>query len=155
MNECDDKDNENEKSPMKKNINLIQEISKLRKLGKCFPINNPKRNHIPKPIITCKKFTDNPQKFFSEDLCENVLKSYNLKKPNTKLNSPRIEKKNHNNTSKGEEEHHKKTNSTGSMMYNIKKYFEEEQFVDDIEFTEEHSLDIGKQNGSIKLERID
>ena len=35
-----------------------------------------------KPIVNCKRFIENPQKFFTEDLCDNVLNSYNLKPPN-------------------------------------------------------------------------
>ena len=35
------------------------------------------------PVVNCKRFIENPQKFFTEDLCDNVLNSYNLKPPNT------------------------------------------------------------------------
>ena len=31
------------------------------------------------PQQNCRKFVQNPQKFFTEDLCETVLKSYDLK----------------------------------------------------------------------------
>jgi hypothetical protein len=39
------------------------------------------------PIVNCKRFIENPQKFFTEDLCDNVLNSYNLKHPITKSNT--------------------------------------------------------------------
>ena len=39
------------------------------------------------PVVKCKRFIENPQKFFTEDLCDNVLNSYNLKQPNTHTRS--------------------------------------------------------------------
>lgn len=37
------------------------------------------------PVVKCRRFIENPQKFFTEDLCDNVLNSYNLKQPNTHI----------------------------------------------------------------------
>lgn len=71
---------------------------------KCQEIQNNKRQgaktfwrikekRYVKKIIkhNCKKFEQNPQKFFTEDLCETVLNSYDIKTPNcnrTKSCSP-------------------------------------------------------------------
>ena len=56
---------------------MIQEISKR---GSIWNIKCPKKaKRVPQK--NCKKFVQNPQKFFTEDLCETVLKSYDLTSP--------------------------------------------------------------------------
>lgn len=65
----------NSKNMIKKNIEMIQEIAKR---GSIWKIQNQKKaKRVPQH--NCRKFVQNPQKFFTEDLCETVLKSYDLK----------------------------------------------------------------------------
>lgn len=67
----------NSKDMIRKNIKMIQEISKR---GSIWNIKCPKKaKRVPQK--NCKKFVQNPQKFFTEDLCETVLKSYDLTSP--------------------------------------------------------------------------
>ena len=39
---------------------------------------NKNKFHKPIPKSLCPKFVNNPQQFFTEELCENVLKSYDI-----------------------------------------------------------------------------
>ena len=65
----------NSKNMIKKNIAMIQEIAKRGSIWKVQDQKKAKRV----PMQNCRKFVQNPQKFFTEDLCETVLKSYDLK----------------------------------------------------------------------------
>lgn len=66
----------------KRNIDFIKVIQKR---GTIY--NNSKEKAKKKlEIKKCQKFSDNPQFFFTEELCSNVLKSYNLK-PKSKSRS--------------------------------------------------------------------
>ena len=65
----------NSKNMIKKNIAMIQEIAKRGTIWKVQGQKKAKRV----PQHNCRKFVQNPQKFFTEDLCETVLKSYDLK----------------------------------------------------------------------------
>ena len=65
----------NNKNMIKKNIEMIQEIAKRGSIWKVQDQKKAKRV----PQHNCRKFVQNPQKFFTEDLCETVLKSYDLK----------------------------------------------------------------------------
>ena len=65
----------NQKNMIRKNIEMIQEISKRKSI---YNIKAPnKRKGIKKP--NCKKFRDNPQHFFTETLCERMIYAYGLK----------------------------------------------------------------------------
>ena len=65
----------NQKNMIRKNIEMIQEISKRKSI---YNIKAPnKRKGIKKP--NCKKFRDNPQHFFTETLCERMIYAYDLK----------------------------------------------------------------------------
>ena len=66
---------------MRKNIQLIKTIEDYKRKGLNYPRTKKPRPHTPIPQHHCKKFRDNPQKFFTEDLCETVLKSYDLTSP--------------------------------------------------------------------------
>ena len=62
------------------NSNQIKKIT-VKKNNNLY--NKKNKNLIPHKIIKkekhlCYKFTDNPQKFFTEDLCDNILKAYDL-----------------------------------------------------------------------------
>ena len=50
-------------------------------------------------LKNCKKFEENPQHFFTEKICDNILESYNIHTKN-KSRSPSSSKKNNNNTKK-------------------------------------------------------
>ena len=66
----------NQKNMIRRNINKIQEISKR---GCIYNIKSPKK----KPEIkkqNCKKFTTNPQHFFTEKLCDRMYSAYNIHK---------------------------------------------------------------------------
>ena len=65
----------NSKNMIKKNIAMIQEIAKRGSIWKVQDQKKAKRV----PQQNCRRFVQNPQKFFTEDLCETVLKSYDLK----------------------------------------------------------------------------
>ena len=111
------------KSPMRRNIKLIQTIEDYKKKGMNYPRVKKPRAHTPIPQHQCRKFKENPQKFFTEDLCENVLKAYDLKK---KKNNSRFCKSESKNVIKVEKAIKKeKKENTNNTMYNIKKYFEE------------------------------
>ena len=116
------------KSPMRRNIQLIQTIEDYKKKGMNYPRVKKQRAHTPIPQHHCRKFKENPQKFFTEDLCENVLKAYDLKKK--KSNNSRLCKSEcKKNVIRVEEaiKKEKKDNTKiyDNTMYNIKKYFEE------------------------------
>jgi len=73
-------DNNNKTTFIKKNINFIKQIQDNYKKGinyRCLSkreiklLNKKKKN-------MCYKFRNNPQNFFSETLCDNVIKSFNL-----------------------------------------------------------------------------
>lgn len=70
-------ENENKKLENKKNENIENNKSK-----------NKLKNKIPHKteIRKCYKFTSNPQRFFTEDLCDTVLKAYDLQ-PKKKINT--------------------------------------------------------------------
>ena len=72
--------NMNQKNMIRRNINKIQEISKR---GCIYDVKSPKK----KPEIkkqNCKKFTTNPQHFFTEKLCDRMYSAYNLHKTTNK-----------------------------------------------------------------------
>ena len=88
---------------MQRNINYLHEVYKT---GSVWRKSKSVQKVITKPHrANCKKFVENPQKFFTEDLCDNVLQSYNLKttnksnvkspitNKNTKQNSKLVKKK--------------------------------------------------------------
>lgn len=60
---------------IKKNIQMIKEITKRRSIWKLREARKP---HKVVEKENCKKFINNPQQFFTEELCELVLKSYDL-----------------------------------------------------------------------------
>ena len=70
FNNNQDTDEEREK---KKNNNIINN-SNNNSLEK----QNKNKFHKPIPKSLCPKFINNPQQFFTEELCENVLKSYDI-----------------------------------------------------------------------------
>lgn len=121
---------------MRKNIQLIKTIEDYKRKGLNYPRTKKSRPHTPIPQHHCKKFRDNPQKFFTEDLCDNVLKAYHLKKKNNSKNLfqnnrnlsksaskkvIRVEKATKNIKMKKSSEEERKCQNT---MYNIKKFFE-------------------------------
>lgn len=63
------------KNMIKKNIQMIKEITKRRSIWK---LREAKKPHKVVKKDNCKKFINNPQQFFTEELCELVLKSYEL-----------------------------------------------------------------------------
>jgi hypothetical protein len=84
------KRNKNKKKTniMKRNIELIKEIEKSGVLYN----NSGSKGHTDKKYILdnskgCRKFVENPQQFFTEELCDTVLLSYNLEPKNYKSRS--------------------------------------------------------------------
>ena len=63
------------KNMIKKNIQMIKEITKRRSIWKLREARKP---HKVVEKENCKKFINNPQQFFTEELCDLVLKSYDL-----------------------------------------------------------------------------
>ena len=66
----------NQKNMIRRNINKIQEISKR---GCIYNVTSPKKTPEIKKQ-NCKKFTNNPQHFFTEKLCDRMYSAYNLRK---------------------------------------------------------------------------
>ena len=62
---------------MKRNMEFIKEVEKT---GNVFSTSKERSKKIYKldNMIGCRKFLENPQQFFTEDLCDAVLLSYNL-----------------------------------------------------------------------------
>ena len=62
---------------MKRNMEFIKEVEKT---GNVFSTSKEHSKKIYKldNMIGCRKFLENPQQFFTEDLCDAVLLSYNL-----------------------------------------------------------------------------
>ena len=81
------------KSPMRRNIQLIQTIEDYKRKGLNYPRIKKPRAHTPIPQHHCRKFKENPQKFFTEDLCENVLKAYDLTSKSNNSNLCKSESK--------------------------------------------------------------
>ena len=63
------------KNMIKKNIQMIKEITKRRSIWKLREARKP---HKVVEKENCQKFINNPQQFFTEELCDLVLKSYDL-----------------------------------------------------------------------------
>ena len=84
-NENSNFNNNSEKTNNESDINNKDESSKTKNVNINNNINinfveRQNKNKIHKPIkkLICPKFVNNPQQFFTEDLCENVLKSYDI-----------------------------------------------------------------------------
>ena len=135
---------------MRKNIQLIKTIEDYKRKGLNYPRTKKPRPHTPIPQHHCKKFRDNPQKFFTEDLCDNVLKAYRLKKKNNSKNLfqnnrnlsksaskkvIRVEKATKNIKMKKSSEEERKCQNT---MYNIKKFFEDNKNEEEKENLSDH-----------------
>ena len=68
------------KNIINNNSNQIKKIT-VKKNNNLY--NKKNKNFIPRKIIKkekhlCYKFTDNPQRFFTADLCDNILKAYDI-----------------------------------------------------------------------------
>ena len=78
----------NSKNNQKRNITKrnIDFIKIVQKRGNVYNVSKEKK--VKKlEYKNCKKFSEKPQNFFTEDLCDNVLLSYNLKPKNNSRNS--------------------------------------------------------------------
>ena len=125
---------------MRKNIQLIKTIEDYKRKGLHYPRTKKPRPHTPIPQHHCKKFRDNPQKFFTEDLCDNVLKAYRLKKKNNLFQNAskkviRVEKATKNIKMKKSSEEERKCQNA---MYNIKKFFEDNKNEEEKENLSDH-----------------
>ena len=78
-----------------RNIDFIKIVQER---GTVYNISKEKARKKVK-LQNCKKFEENPQHFFTEKLCDNILESYNIHTKN-KSRSPSSSKKNNNNTKK-------------------------------------------------------
>ena len=89
--DCNNKEkdiNENNKKNQKRNITKrnIDYLKIVKKRGTIYNISKEKK--VKKlENKNCKKFSENPQNFFTEDLCDNILVSYNLKPKKNSRNS--------------------------------------------------------------------
>ena len=74
------KGNKNYSHFIKKNINFIKKVEECNKRGENYRNLTLSKREMKllkkKKKNLCHKFRDNPQKFFSEQLCENVIKSF-------------------------------------------------------------------------------
>lgn len=92
INHCNSKSNKSKQQVKQNKINVKSSNNNGKSKGTCVAQKNKSKvksnstsNKCIKqkqPIVNCKRFIENPQKFFTEDLCDNVLNSYNLKPPN-------------------------------------------------------------------------
>ena len=73
------KKNKNNKQTriMKRNIDFIKEVAKTGSVFSTSKERTKKKYNIDN-MKGCKKFLENPQQFFTEELCDAVLLSYNL-----------------------------------------------------------------------------
>ena len=74
---------------MKRNMEFIKEVEKTGNVYNTSK-DRPKKIYKIDNMIGCKKFLENPQQFFTEELCDAVLLSYNLEpkeKPKTNRNN--------------------------------------------------------------------
>ena len=76
----------------------------------------------------CKKFKRNPQKFYTEPLCDLVLQSLDLDKSEEKNNNSNYKINEENNTKKNVMENSFERNMNIEAYNNLKKYFEENNF---------------------------
>ena len=66
---------------MKRNIEIIKTIEKT---GNVYPnsskhlLRHPRKKYTLKNLKGCKKFVENPQLFFTEELCDAILLSYRI-----------------------------------------------------------------------------
>ena len=100
------KKEENKKNKSNNSISLKNKITQrnidfikiVQERGTVYNISKEKaRKKV--ELKNCKKFEENPQHFFSEKLCDNILESYNIHTKN-KSRSPSSSKKNNNNIKK-------------------------------------------------------
>lgn len=75
---------------MKKNIDFIKEVETTHNLYNINRTTSKKKQR--RPIKNCRRFEENPQLFFTENLCDTVLLSYNLD-PKTHRSKSEIAKK--------------------------------------------------------------
>jgi len=127
-NHIDSKDNKNEDNKgnfnskesnskaqfIKVNMGNVKKVKKLCKIVKCKVLSKSEIKLLKNKKAMCYKFQNNPQKFFTEKLCDNVIKSFgyddnDLKKLNQNL--MKIEMGN------------KKLNKSMSEEFNPKKLF--------------------------------
>ena len=114
-----------------------------------YPRTKKQKPHHAVPYSHCKKFKENPQKYFGEPLCANVLKALDLKKnkrvvkgrtksqPNVNLSASTCKRKSNEQPKEQNKKNKlklikierkpkaKKVEKEQTTMYNIKKYFEE------------------------------
>ena len=62
---------------MQRNMDFIK---KVEKTGHVYDTSRdkPKKKYISEDMQGCKKFLDNPQQFFTEDLCDVMLLQYDI-----------------------------------------------------------------------------
>ena len=100
------KKEENKKNKSNNSISLKNKITQrnidfikiVQERGTVYNISKEKAKKKVE-LKNCKKFEENPQHFFSEKLCDNILESYNIHTKN-KSRSPSSSKKNNNNIKK-------------------------------------------------------
>ena len=70
------KDTNNDKNTkiMKRNINYIKEVENKKQIYKVT--KEPEKRDV--EVHNCRKFDNDPQKFFTEELCDTVIRSLNL-----------------------------------------------------------------------------
>ena len=117
---------------MQRNIELIQTISEYKRKGENYPRTKKQKPHKAVPYSHCKKFAEDPQRFFSQKLCPNIYKALNLKPRHKRMRSAPSSKvrefilddslSNKTTTDFSKDSEKAKQNN---IIYNMKKYFEE------------------------------
>ena len=77
--------NEKNNEIISRNINLIKTIESYSKKGIKYPLCKKNKEHKPEDFHICNKVINNPQKFFTVKVFDNLLESYNIKGKNNIL----------------------------------------------------------------------
>ena len=65
--------------PIRRNIKMIKNIEAYKKQGIVFPGIRKERKLIEPPLKYCYKFRNDPQKFYTELLCDSMYEALDFK----------------------------------------------------------------------------
>ena len=65
--------------PIRRNIEMIKNIEAYKKQGIVFPGIRKERKLVEAPLKYCYKFREDPQKFYTESLCDSMYEALDFK----------------------------------------------------------------------------
>ena len=65
--------------PIRRNIKMIKNIETYKKQGIVFPGIRKEKKLIEPPLKYCYRFREDPQKFYTEPLCDSMYEALDFK----------------------------------------------------------------------------